>query len=155
MNPVYSTVDVQDVQRSRLPVVLIEDMVGPWMLRQAMLALELHTDVTELFSWNTKQAFLWISVDYVNSRNVRNDVRTPQPAAEPLISPFLAAHANGIMQISIWDHIIMAGEAKKIDYNLLRSKYKVVDQVCKPAAWPSYQHSMQRAQCAESQGIRD
>jgi hypothetical protein len=62
---------------------LIGHMGGPWMLRQAMVALELHTDVTELFSWNTKQVFLWISIDYVNERNVRNDVRPPSPPPYP------------------------------------------------------------------------
>jgi len=118
--------------------VLIGDMGGPWTLRQAMVGLEFHTDVTELFSWNTKQAFLWISIDYVNSRNVRNDVRPPPPSPVlPLLSPSTGAHGHGVMQISIWDHIIMAGETKKIDYTLLRSKYKVVDQVYKPAARPS------------------
>jgi hypothetical protein len=35
----------------------------------------MHTDVKNLFSWNTKQLFLWISVDYKDPRNARNDVR--------------------------------------------------------------------------------
>lgn len=70
---------------------------------EALLGLAINADLNPLFSWNTKEVFVFVSAEYRTKTN----------------------HIN---QVSLWDRIINFGEDPIIHLPYVRSKYKLVDQ---------------------------
>ena len=70
---------------------------------EAFLAFKISADLSSLFSWNTKQLFVWLDASYETPRNVENHV-------------------------SLWDRIITSREEAVLSLPYVRNKYKLVDQ---------------------------
>lgn len=70
---------------------------------EALMGLSINADLSPLFSWNTKQVFVYVSAEYMSTTNQLN-------------------------QVSLWDRIIQHGENPMIQLPYVRSKYKLVDQ---------------------------
>mmetsp|Transcript_12053 Transcript_12053/g.38183 ORF Transcript_12053/g.38183 Transcript_12053/m.38183 type:complete len:182 (+) Transcript_12053:295-840(+) len=70
---------------------------------EAHLALSLDADLRPLFSWNTKQLFVFVQAEYTTQKNVLN-------------------------QVSLWDRIIEEPEDAVLHMPYMRNKYKLVDQ---------------------------
>ena len=70
---------------------------------EAYLAFKISADLSSLFSWNTKQLFVWIDAEYQTPRNIENHV-------------------------SVWDRIIVSKEEAVLSLPYVRNKYKLVDQ---------------------------
>eukprot|EP00241_Pyramimonas_parkeae_P007662 CAMPEP_0114253008 /NCGR_PEP_ID=MMETSP0058-20121206/16156_1 /TAXON_ID=36894 /ORGANISM="Pyramimonas parkeae, CCMP726" /LENGTH=183 /DNA_ID=CAMNT_0001367011 /DNA_START=261 /DNA_END=812 /DNA_ORIENTATION=+ len=70
---------------------------------EALLGLSIKVDLNPLFTWNTKEVFLFVDVEYNTTKNDLN-------------------------QVSIWDRIILHGMDPMINLSYVRSKYKLVDQ---------------------------
>ncbi|EFJ11713.1 hypothetical protein SELMODRAFT_182919 [Selaginella moellendorffii] len=69
---------------------------------EVVLTLHISADLQSVFTWNTKQLFVFLAAEYESSKNVLN-------------------------QISIWDSIIQSKEDAKI-HRRTRNKYSFVDQ---------------------------
>jgi signal peptidase complex subunit 3 len=67
------------------------------------LVLNITADLQSLFTWNTKQLFVFVAAEYATPKNVLN-------------------------QISLWDTIVERKENATIA-QLTRNKYSFVDQV--------------------------
>lgn len=70
---------------------------------EALVGLSINADLTPLFSWNTKEIFVFISAEY-------------------------SSKSNALNQVSMWDRIIQFGEDPVIHLPYVRAKYKLVDQ---------------------------
>lgn len=62
------------------------------------VTFDLQTDLTNLFNWNVKQLFLYLTAEYVTENNILN-------------------------QVVLWDKIIQRGENAVLDYKKLNTKY--------------------------------
>uniref|UniRef100_A0A1L8DV91 Signal peptidase complex subunit 3 n=1 Tax=Nyssomyia neivai TaxID=330878 RepID=A0A1L8DV91_9DIPT len=62
------------------------------------LTFDLHTDLTNLFNWNVKQLFLYLTAEYT----------TPE---------------NELNQVVLWDKIILRGENAVLDFSNMHTKY--------------------------------
>ncbi|XP_045480529.1 signal peptidase complex subunit 3 [Harmonia axyridis] len=62
------------------------------------LTLDLQTDLTNLFNWNVKQLFLYLTAEYETANNKLN-------------------------QVVLWDRIILRGENAKLNYKNMNTKY--------------------------------
>uniref|UniRef100_A0A1W7R9K2 Signal peptidase complex subunit 3 n=1 Tax=Hadrurus spadix TaxID=141984 RepID=A0A1W7R9K2_9SCOR len=62
------------------------------------VTFDLQTDLSELFNWNVKQLFLYLTAEYITENNVLN-------------------------QVVLWDKIIQRGENAVLDYKKLNTKY--------------------------------
>ena len=71
--------------------------------------LDLHMDVTPLFTWNTKQVFLSLVAAY----------ETPQQVRETTVHA-LTQPENGIV---FWDKIVTSRDAANVTVHGLRNKY--------------------------------
>ena len=69
---------------------------------QAILAFEVNADLRSCFSWNTKQLFAYIKVEYETPSHPRNEV-------------------------TVWDYVIRDKEHAAFEAANLHSKYKLVD----------------------------
>eukprot|EP00899_Mesostigma_viride_P008520 jgi/Mesvir1/1766/Mv09619-RA.1 len=70
---------------------------------QAILVWNLTADLSTVFSWNTKQLFVYLVAEYVSKDNVLN-------------------------QAIVWDAIIQRREDAQMELHELMSKYRLVDQ---------------------------
>mmetsp|Transcript_18906 Transcript_18906/g.52734 ORF Transcript_18906/g.52734 Transcript_18906/m.52734 type:complete len:175 (-) Transcript_18906:33-557(-) len=70
---------------------------------EAYIVMDLHADLRSVFSWNTKQLFVFINVEYETSKNKLN-------------------------QVVVFDRIIDEKEAAVITNQHIRNKYNLVDQ---------------------------
>ncbi|KAK3240214.1 hypothetical protein CYMTET_49935 [Cymbomonas tetramitiformis] len=70
---------------------------------EAYLAFEINADLRTLFSWNTKQLFVFLAAEY----------STPQ---------------NQLNQVSLWDRIIEHEDDAVLKLPYVRNKYKLIDQ---------------------------
>eukprot|EP00271_Cylindrocystis_brebissonii_P015615 TRINITY_DN38568_c0_g1_i1.p1 TRINITY_DN38568_c0_g1~~TRINITY_DN38568_c0_g1_i1.p1 ORF type:complete len:202 (+),score=18.45 TRINITY_DN38568_c0_g1_i1:420-1025(+) len=70
---------------------------------QISLVLEFKADLTSLFSWNTKQVYVFICAEYATPRNSYN-------------------------QVVLWDRIIEEKENAVINTSAMRTKYFFIDQ---------------------------
>jgi|UniRef100_A0A7S1SWI0 signal peptidase complex subunit 3 len=70
---------------------------------EAYIVMDLHADLRSVFSWNTKQLFVFVSVEYATPR-------------------------NGVNQVVVFDKIVEEREAAVITSSNLRNKYNLVDQ---------------------------
>lgn len=69
---------------------------------EASIALNISADLQSLFTWNTKQVFVFVAAEY----------ETPQ---------------NALNQVSLWDRIIQAKEDAKF-WVQTTNKYRFIDQ---------------------------
>mmetsp|Transcript_37057 Transcript_37057/g.44799 ORF Transcript_37057/g.44799 Transcript_37057/m.44799 type:complete len:191 (-) Transcript_37057:499-1071(-) len=70
---------------------------------EAYLAFEINADLRSLFSWNTKQLFVFLAAEYT-------------------------AENNKLNQVSLWDRIIENQEDAVLNLPYVRNKYKLIDQ---------------------------
>jgi len=70
---------------------------------QALLALKLDADLRSVFSWNTKQLFVYVQAEYT----------TPE---------------NSVNQVVLWDKIIQKKENAHLKIKSIRQKYALIDQ---------------------------
>jgi len=70
---------------------------------EAYLAFEIDADLRGLFSWNTKQLFVFLAAEYTTNKNV-------------------------LSQVSLWDRIIEHKQDAVLKLPYVRNKYKLVDQ---------------------------
>ncbi|XP_002736991.1 signal peptidase complex subunit 3-like [Saccoglossus kowalevskii] len=66
------------------------------------IAFDLHTELSSLFNWNTKQLFLYLTAEYETKSNKLN-------------------------QVVLWDKIIRRGETTKLDFKSMNTKYYFFD----------------------------
>ena len=69
---------------------------------EAHLAFEIDADLTSVFSWNTKQLFVWLAAEYSTPKHVKSSV-------------------------SVWDRIVESKEDAHLVLPFVRNKYKLVD----------------------------
>ena len=69
---------------------------------EAHLAFEIDADLTSVFSWNTKQLFVWFAAEYATPKYVESSV-------------------------SVWDRIVESKEEAHLVLPFVRNKYKLVD----------------------------
>ena len=69
---------------------------------EAHLAFEIDADLTSVFSWNTKQLFVWLAAEYATPKYVESSV-------------------------SVWDRIVESKEEAHLVLPFVRNKYKLVD----------------------------
>ena len=69
---------------------------------EAHLAFEIDADLTSVFSWNTKQLFVWLAAEYATPKYVESSV-------------------------SVWDRIVESKEDAHLVLPFVRNKYKLVD----------------------------
>lgn len=62
------------------------------------LTFDLKTDLSNLFNWNVKQLFLYLTAEYVTPNNELN-------------------------QVVLWDKIILRGENAVLDFKNMNTKY--------------------------------
>ncbi|KAM3968162.1 signal peptidase complex subunit Spase22-23 [Aphomia sociella] len=62
------------------------------------LTFDLKTDLTQLFNWNVKQLFLYLTAEYITPNNELN-------------------------QVVLWDKIILRGENALLDFKNMNTKY--------------------------------
>lgn len=62
------------------------------------LTFDLKTDLSNLFNWNVKQLFLYLTAEYVTPNNELN-------------------------QVVLWDKIILRGENAILDFKNMNTKY--------------------------------
>ena len=62
------------------------------------LTFDLQTDLTNLFNWNVKQLFLYLTAEYETANNKLN-------------------------QVVLWDKIILRGENAVLDFKNMNTKY--------------------------------
>ncbi|GAQ87666.1 signal peptidase complex subunit [Klebsormidium nitens] len=70
---------------------------------EAFLAFNISADLRSVFTWNTKQLFVFLAVEYA----------TPE---------------NAVNQVSVWDRIIERREDALIALPRVQNKYRLVDQ---------------------------
>eukprot|EP00270_Netrium_digitus_P013455 TRINITY_DN4477_c0_g1_i1.p1 TRINITY_DN4477_c0_g1~~TRINITY_DN4477_c0_g1_i1.p1 ORF type:complete len:193 (+),score=42.95 TRINITY_DN4477_c0_g1_i1:130-708(+) len=70
---------------------------------EALLVLDVRANLTDLFTWNTKQVFLFICAEFATPRNSLN-------------------------QVSLWDLIIEDKANAAVHLPFTRSKYGLIDQ---------------------------
>ena len=70
---------------------------------EAHLAFEIDADLTSVFSWNTKQLFVWVAAEYT----------TP--------------HNPGGSSVSVWDRTVENKADAHLKLPFVRNKYKLVD----------------------------
>uniref|UniRef100_A0A061R218 Signal peptidase complex subunit 3 n=1 Tax=Tetraselmis sp. GSL018 TaxID=582737 RepID=A0A061R218_9CHLO len=70
---------------------------------EAYVVMDLQADLRSVFSWNTKQLFLFINVEYETNKNQLN-------------------------QVVVFDKIVQTRESAVISNKKLRNKYNLVDQ---------------------------
>jgi signal peptidase complex subunit 3 len=70
---------------------------------EAHLAFEIDADLTSVFSWNTKQLFVWVAAEYT----------TP--------------HNPGGSSVSVWDRTVENKADAHLQLPFVRNKYKLVD----------------------------
>mmetsp|Transcript_45583 Transcript_45583/g.116611 ORF Transcript_45583/g.116611 Transcript_45583/m.116611 type:complete len:175 (+) Transcript_45583:475-999(+) len=70
---------------------------------EAYVVMEVYADLRSVFSWNTKQLFVFVAVEYDSPR-------------------------NGVNQVVVFDKIIEDRELAVISSTNLRNKYNLVDQ---------------------------
>mmetsp|Transcript_47075 Transcript_47075/g.75361 ORF Transcript_47075/g.75361 Transcript_47075/m.75361 type:complete len:194 (-) Transcript_47075:516-1097(-) len=70
---------------------------------EAYLAFDIDADLTSVFSWNTKQLFVSLAVEYETKINAMN-------------------------QVSVWDRVVERREDAVLVLPYVRNKYKLVDQ---------------------------
>mmetsp|Transcript_899 Transcript_899/g.2291 ORF Transcript_899/g.2291 Transcript_899/m.2291 type:complete len:172 (-) Transcript_899:1142-1657(-) len=68
---------------------------------EAILSFKLKSDLSTCFSWNTKQLFAYIKVEYETKKHKRNEV-------------------------TVWDKVVASKEEAQVDQTFI-SKYKLVD----------------------------
>ncbi|KAM0056245.1 putative signal peptidase I [Helianthus debilis subsp. tardiflorus] len=69
---------------------------------QVAITLNVSADLQSLFTWNTKQVFVFLAAEYSTPKNTLN-------------------------QVSLWDRIIPTKEEAKFSVKL-KNKYKFIDQ---------------------------
>ena len=69
---------------------------------EAHLAFDIDADLTSVFSWNTKQLFVWLAAEYSTPKHVKSSV-------------------------SVWDRIVESKEDAHLVLPFVRNKYKLVD----------------------------
>ena len=62
------------------------------------ISFDLNADVGEIFNWNVKQIFMYLTAEYTTKENEIN-------------------------QVVLWDKIILRGENTKLDYKSMNTKY--------------------------------
>eukprot|EP01112_Ceratiomyxa_fruticulosa_P003177 TRINITY_DN1354_c0_g2_i1.p1 TRINITY_DN1354_c0_g2~~TRINITY_DN1354_c0_g2_i1.p1 ORF type:complete len:170 (-),score=14.34 TRINITY_DN1354_c0_g2_i1:360-869(-) len=70
---------------------------------QALLTFDLKADLSKLFHWHTKQLFCYVTVEYVSTKNVVN-------------------------QVVVWDQIIQTKENATLNLRGAFSEYVLIDQ---------------------------
>eukprot|EP00879_Flechtneria_rotunda_P005280 GHRR01005566.1.p1 GENE.GHRR01005566.1~~GHRR01005566.1.p1 ORF type:complete len:170 (+),score=34.84 GHRR01005566.1:289-798(+) len=70
---------------------------------QAALSMKLNADLSSVFSWNTKQLFVYVQAEYA----------TPD---------------NKVNQVVLWDRIVERKEDAHLKIKALRQKYAFIDQ---------------------------
>ena len=69
------------------------------------IAFDLNTDLSDLFNWNTKQVFVYLTAEYNNTEK------------------------HTVNEVTFWDAIIKDSDHAKINLKNARSKYSVWDYV--------------------------
>lgn len=69
---------------------------------EAQLSMALQADMRSVFSWNTKQIFMFVQAEYATEDNRRN-------------------------QVSVWDRIIEHKEDAVLNLPHVRNKYRFID----------------------------
>ncbi|XP_050381947.1 signal peptidase complex subunit 3B [Argentina anserina] len=99
---------LSDNFNSQSPTAQVKVLDIFWFQRQPNgddelgLSLNITADLQSLFTWNTKQVFVFVAVEY----------ETPK---------------NSVNQISLWDGIILSKEDSKFSIQT-RNKYRFVDE---------------------------
>ena len=67
-----------------------------------LLSFDLQSNLTNVFNWNVKQLFLYLTAEYSSQK-------------------------NALSQVVLWDKIILRGENAILDFKSMNSKYYVWD----------------------------
>ncbi|KAL6844586.1 hypothetical protein ACP4OV_025245 [Aristida adscensionis] len=85
---------------------------------EVSMTLNISADLSSLFTWNTKQVFVFVAAEYETPQNALNQVNS---------SPAAAAVKSAAKQVSLWDGIIPSKEHAKFLIHTT-NKYRFIDQ---------------------------
>uniref|UniRef100_A0ABI7VW33 Signal peptidase complex subunit 3 n=1 Tax=Felis catus TaxID=9685 RepID=A0ABI7VW33_FELCA len=127
---------------SRIMLKNVEDFTGPRERSDlGFITFDITADLENIFDWNVKQLFLYLSAEYSTKNNVRKDVAECWVYEEmgvrhccsgvTLFRPKFSFHSfdwrKALNQVVLWDKIVLRGDNPKLLLKDMKTKYFFFD----------------------------